>query len=639
MSCLLFNLAIEPLAESLRRSQLKGIRVPGLMNRLICKLFADDTQLYLSRQDNFGQAMIIAERWCLASTAKFNKAKTEILPMGTPEYRRAVVQTRSLRPEQRSTDPFLEGARIYKDGEHLHILGGRVGHKIDTDTVWDSIISNMEVVATKWATRNMTFQGRKLVINFIILSRAQFFLMTNLPTVEITKKITSLTRNFIWTGKLKNAIRLDILMRPREEGGLGIPDFEARVIAVKLALICKWTLPVAQRPDWAAVLNKLLIKASLAPNDSRLSNMLYQEWREKRGHTSKLSPGWRDVLKKAYDYNVRVDGMKFNSLAKAGVPVWLSLMNETTWKEENSGEMRHLHKNHGVMNQGDLERIPQIDRTCKDHEVCLGAIRRLVQSTLPCFNLNVQTTTPTRAGGQGDNLDHTRNRVAENARAAKEDTAILLNPDVTHRSDIALAVRIFGELQDQRRPPAFRDVSTPNEPGLVTIYTDGSADKNGKADSKCGAGLWSPDPEYVKSRGEIAATAIALNIAPTNKELLIMTDSTFVINALNGGYKKYEDMGWLGVTNADLIQRAIYLMRRRTAKTFIQKVKAHAGIPGNENADALAKAALHNETEDEISTRVPDSWKLNGARLSQMTFHDLYTWVAHLRKKNLPERS
>lgn len=45
MSCLLFDLAIEPLAEMLRQSNLKGIKVPQMATRLVCKLFADDTQI------------------------------------------------------------------------------------------------------------------------------------------------------------------------------------------------------------------------------------------------------------------------------------------------------------------------------------------------------------------------------------------------------------------------------------------------------------------------------------------------------------------------------------------------------------------------------------------------------------------
>jgi hypothetical protein len=52
LSCLLFNLAIEPLACLLRDSELKGIKVPGKDEELIVSLFADDTTIYLSSSND-----------------------------------------------------------------------------------------------------------------------------------------------------------------------------------------------------------------------------------------------------------------------------------------------------------------------------------------------------------------------------------------------------------------------------------------------------------------------------------------------------------------------------------------------------------------------------------------------------------
>ncbi|KAF8902960.1 hypothetical protein CPB84DRAFT_1775312, partial [Gymnopilus junonius] len=54
MSCLLFDLAIEPLAARLRESELKGYDIPGGREKLIANLFADDTTVFLSEGDKFG---------------------------------------------------------------------------------------------------------------------------------------------------------------------------------------------------------------------------------------------------------------------------------------------------------------------------------------------------------------------------------------------------------------------------------------------------------------------------------------------------------------------------------------------------------------------------------------------------------
>ena len=77
MSCLLYNFAIEPLAESIRKSTLQGIQVEGMVRRLLVTLFADDTLVYLREDDDFKTLEKLLQRFCLASTAKFNLNKTE----------------------------------------------------------------------------------------------------------------------------------------------------------------------------------------------------------------------------------------------------------------------------------------------------------------------------------------------------------------------------------------------------------------------------------------------------------------------------------------------------------------------------------------------------------------------------------
>ena len=54
LSCLLFDMAIKPLACSLRNcNELEGLNIPGVDGKLIVNLFADDTTVYLSKNDKF----------------------------------------------------------------------------------------------------------------------------------------------------------------------------------------------------------------------------------------------------------------------------------------------------------------------------------------------------------------------------------------------------------------------------------------------------------------------------------------------------------------------------------------------------------------------------------------------------------
>jgi len=87
LSCLLFDLAIEPLACTLRNSNLiKGYNIPGITHRVKINLYADDTTIYLNKNDKYSDLENILNEWCLALGAKFNMDKTEIIPIGSKTH-------------------------------------------------------------------------------------------------------------------------------------------------------------------------------------------------------------------------------------------------------------------------------------------------------------------------------------------------------------------------------------------------------------------------------------------------------------------------------------------------------------------------------------------------------------------------
>ena len=128
MSFLLYNLAIEPLATALRAStKLKGIKIENHAKLLITKLFADNTLVYLGKNDKFKDLEDIINLLCRASTAQFNMEKTEALPIGIPEHRNKIITERILGA---NTNKIPKYVCLIKYGEPMRNLGMWVGNDI-----------------------------------------------------------------------------------------------------------------------------------------------------------------------------------------------------------------------------------------------------------------------------------------------------------------------------------------------------------------------------------------------------------------------------------------------------------------------------------------------------------------------------
>jgi hypothetical protein len=94
---------------------------------MIASLFSDDTTVYLTKNDSFAGLQDILNTWCKASGAKFNIAKTEIIPIGSKEYGEEVIQRGShtdSKNKPRSTAhtrkyPYSKGWRACKNTRGL----------------------------------------------------------------------------------------------------------------------------------------------------------------------------------------------------------------------------------------------------------------------------------------------------------------------------------------------------------------------------------------------------------------------------------------------------------------------------------------------------------------------------------------
>ena len=158
LSCFLFDIGIEPLACLIRNTEaIKGYNIPGLNEKLAINLFADDTVLYLSEEDQLDEVTKVLDKWCEASGARFNKEKTEIIPIGSRVHREKVTRTRKLLPND---TPIPTGVRIARDGEAVRSLGAWIGNDTIETKPWEPIIDLVHNDLERWKSVHPTLDGK-----------------------------------------------------------------------------------------------------------------------------------------------------------------------------------------------------------------------------------------------------------------------------------------------------------------------------------------------------------------------------------------------------------------------------------------------------------------------------------------------
>ncbi|MFN3835433.1 MAG: ribonuclease HI [Glycocaulis sp.] len=138
---------------------------------------------------------------------------------------------------------------------------------------------------------------------------------------------------------------------------------------------------------------------------------------------------------------------------------------------------------------------------------------------------------------------------------------------------------------------------------LITIHTDGACSGNP------GPGGWGAllewkghekelfggEADTTNNRMELKAAIEALNALKRPSKVRLVTDSVYVRDGVTKWIHGWKKNGWKTadkkpVKNADLWQALDEAARRHTVEWVW--VKGHNGDPGNERADALARAGI-----------------------------------------------
>jgi exonuclease III len=664
LSCLLFDIAIEPLANMLRQSNLKGFDIPGVEGRLITKLFADDTTVYLSEFDDYTSLTDILETWCIASGARFNISKTEIIPIGSKTYRDTVVTTRKIHP---SKEAMKENIHIACDKEPVRILGTWIGNGVDQAAVWSRVIDKVRKGLAQWEKSHPTLFGRRLIVQMVVGGMSQYLAKAQGLPPQAEQMLEKIVRDFIWEGK-KSPVNLDTLYNPISDGGLKLLDIESRNKAIEIMWLKAFLTLGPNRPTWAYVTD-LIIGESISKSSGLVSslaqiNVYLQTWKPSLHSRSNLPACIRTMLKTGKELNVNFESLKLSDALKLKLPIWYHIGVDRLLPNRlnNTQASKCLREKHKVKSVSDLiqnikrgrDNSPlhrHLDRTncactycqedkstykCEAPNRCYNMAGRLLERIQPKWHPDVQPGV--------DGFTHTPTRQQANITARKENKQILFNPSLTSDDDLSHNFRVFTEVDSKCIDPAHRKH---REFGFiddeVVVYVGGSRKINRDGEIQTGSGVWygpnHPEnksiraPEVVQSEQVavlVAVLEVSKKTAPFHP-LHICSGSKYVINGLTKNLPTWEQQGWIGIPNKGLFKAIASHLRQRGAITTFQYTRSE---PGTTGATKLACLGANRVTPDDLDMSINVKFNLTGAQLSCMSQALAYQGIRELKQKH-----
>ena len=108
-----------------------------------------------------------------------------MIPIGTPEYRQMITQTRKA---HETHEAIPDNIHIAGEGEPVRILGAWIGNNIDPNEQWTKVLEKIETALDQWSKSHPTMEGRKHIIQMVIGGMTQYFTKAQGMPLEIEKK-------------------------------------------------------------------------------------------------------------------------------------------------------------------------------------------------------------------------------------------------------------------------------------------------------------------------------------------------------------------------------------------------------------------------------------------------------------------
>lgn len=659
LSCLLFDLAIESLASMLRISDLRGLRYPEMEGRILSNLFADDTTVFLDKNDNFEDLLRVLREWCKASGAKFNIPKTVIIPLGNEDYRDGLRRMRKLTDAHATTIP--DNMHIADEGEPVRILGAYYGHNISQDEIWKPVVEKIEATLRRWSRNRPTIRGLVMGNNTMVGGFTQYLTRVQGMPKETLKKIKKITDDFVYAkdGEQKaNTIATSTLHQERDQGGLKLLDIEARNEAIDTVRLRTYLSTGEQRPQWCKIADLLLGEAAVRKyrnvGPKMLRNPFTQQWRVNLAHKG-LPENLRRMMKVAYKYGTRADAVVIPDPVKHSMPYWYHVGNKaelrirygdkygecqrTVHNIYTTGQMlAHARKlsTHGCSRRGNCKcEECKHDRAngCENPTKCRKNAERKLDNLTPKWDPRVS-----------EEEMEAQELIRREALGSPPDGYVKVQRDRALPRSPEDMVRIFTHTQATNGPQGPEETRTtatgPTNGREVEVYTDGSCHDNGTANAKCGSGLWytegddrntsariGPPHEMTNNTGELIAVLLAIQKHKNDTRLMIASDSQYTIDVVTRHAGEWLRKGFDSVKNKQIVAAIVGEILTARNETLMRKVKGHSGDIGNDGADAAANVGARLEQPTCIDLSAGESLLSIGAAANAITQAEAYRLI------------
>ena len=244
----LFAIAIEPLAVALRSSQMLGISRGGSEHKL--SLYADDLLLYVSDPArSIPVVLSVLKEFGQISGYKLNFQKSELMPINSA----ALTYPFSSLPFKVSQSHFKYlGICITRDYSELYNWN------------FSPLITRMSDDLQCWSILPLSLAGWINCIKMNVLPKFLYLfqcLPIFLPKTFFHTIDNSIT-HFIWN-KSNPRIRKDTLQKPKDLGGLALPNFIVYYWSANIRTILHWCSISNNPPLWLQIEEATCVSGSL----------------------------------------------------------------------------------------------------------------------------------------------------------------------------------------------------------------------------------------------------------------------------------------------------------------------------------------------------------------------------------------